>query len=80
MDRDKFSAILSLIVPQVVQLIVEKNGIDETAATQAFYNSKVYRALENVDTAVWHFSALTLYNMYKEEKETGSFVFPKEAA
>ena len=80
MDDNKFSSIISLIVPQVIQLIVENDDIDETYAIQEFYNSKVYKALENADTAVWHFSALTLYNMYKEEKETGSFVFPEEAA
>lgn len=30
------------------------------------------------DTKLWHFSPLTLFNMYDEEKKTGNFVIPEE--
>lgn len=80
MNKEQFSSILTLIVPQVVQLIVEKNKLDESSAIQYFYNSKVYEALEDMDTSVWHLSPLTLYNMLEEEKTTGNITFPEEAA
>lgn len=78
MDREKFCAIMGLLVPQVIRLISEQYAYDELTATNEFYASKVYGLLEKEETKVWHFSPLTLFHMYKEEKATGSFVFPEE--
>lgn len=33
---------------------------------------------EQEDTKLWHFSPLTFFNMFDEEKRTGSFTFPEE--
>lgn len=33
---------------------------------------------EEEDTKLWHLSALTLFHMFDEEKNTGSFSFPEE--
>ena len=30
------------------------------------------------ETKMWHFSPLTIFNIWKEEKETGKVVFPEE--
>lgn len=79
MEKNKFEAMLVLLVPQVIHLITENYSHDEVTASQEFYNSKVYALLEQEDTKLWHFSPLTLFNMYDEEKRTGSFVFPEEA-
>ena len=73
MADKKFEAILTLLVPQVVQLIHENYSMDEMAASKEFYESKVYALLEQEDTKLWHFSPLTLFNMYDEEKKTGNF-------
>lgn len=79
MEKNKFEAMLVLLVPQVIHLITENYPYDEVTASQEFYNSKVYSLLEQEDTKLWHFSPLTLFNMYDEEKRTGSVVFPEEA-
>ena len=79
MADKKFEAILTLIVPQIIQLICENNPVDELDASKEFYKSEVYSLLEQEDTKLWHFSPLTLFNMYDEEKKTGSFVLPEEA-
>ncbi len=79
MADKKFEAFLTLLVPQVVQLICENYTVDEIAAAKAFYGSKVYSLLEQEDTKLWHFSPLTLFNMYVEEKKTGDFEIPEEA-
>ena len=79
MADKKFEAILTLIVPQIIQLICENNPVDELDASKEFYKSEVYSLLEQEETKLWHFSPLTLFNMYDEEKKTGSFVLPEEA-
>ena len=78
MADKKFEAILALIIPQVVNLIVRKHQISETEAIKDFYSSQVFSVLEREETKVWHFSPLTLYNMYDEERKNGSFEFPEE--
>lgn len=78
MDQKTFEAILTLLVPQVIDLIVKNYGLDEISATKAFYESKLYSVMEEEDTKVWHFSLLTLFCLFDEEKRTGEITFPKE--
>ncbi len=78
MNNEKFSAIMGLIVPEVVRLITENYPYDEVTASRKFYRSQVYASLEQEETKLWHFSPLTLYNMFDEEQKNGSFIFPEE--
>ena len=79
MEKQKFEAMLILLVPQVVHLVTENYPFDEVTASKEFYDSQVYSFLEQEDTKLWHLSALTLFNMFDEEKKTGTFTFPEEA-
>ncbi len=79
MNQNKFKAMLILLIPQIINLIIEKYSYDEITASKTFYNSKVYSFLEQEKTKLWHLSALTLFNMFDEEKQTGAFTFPEEA-
>ena len=76
MEKKKFEAMLVLLVPQVIHLITENYSYDEVTASKEFYESRVYSLLEEEDTKLWHLSALTLFNMFDEEKRTGTFIFP----
>ncbi|MGL4943303.1 MAG: hypothetical protein ACRC46_08940 [Thermoguttaceae bacterium] len=78
MNSERFSAMLVLLVPAVVEVIVQKCGLDEIQATESFYNSKVYELLEDETTKLWHFSPLTLFLMFDEEQKTGQISFPEE--
>lgn len=78
MDQKTFEAILTLLVPQVIDLIVKNYGLDEISATKAFYESKLYSVLEEEDTKVWHFSPLTLFCLFDEEKRTGKSHFRRK--
>lgn len=78
MDEKKFEAMLTLIVPKTVNLITENYAYDEITAYKEFYASKVYSLLEQEETKIWHFSPLTLFNMFDEEKRTGDFTIPEE--
>ena len=77
MEKQKFEAMLILLVPQVVHLITENYPFDEVTASKEFYDSQVYSFLEQEDTKLWHLSALTLFNMFDEEKKTSTI--PEEA-
>ena len=79
MADKKFEAILTLLVPQVINLICENYPLDEMTASKEFYESKVYSLLEQEDTKLWHFSPLTLFNMFDEERTTGDLQMPEEA-
>ena len=69
-DR-KFEAIMTLLVPQVVQLICENDSVDEVTASRAFYESKVYALLEQEETKLWHFSPLTLFSYVRRGDKDG---------
>ena len=79
MGEEKFGAVMGVLVEQIVHLITANYAYDEMIASNEFYNSKVYALLEQEDTKLWHFSPLTLFNMFDEEKKTGSFELPEEA-
>jgi hypothetical protein len=79
MSEGKFSALLSVIVPPVVELIAERKGIAETAATESFYRSTVYARLSDETSKLWHYSAETLYTMYDDEVSGRAIEFPEEA-
>ena len=78
MADKKFEATLTLLVPQVINLICENYPLDEMAASREFYESKVYSLLEQEETKLWHFIPLTLFNMFYDEKATGDFRMPEE--
>jgi hypothetical protein len=75
----KFHALLSaVLIPQIVDLIVNKENVDDVTAVSTFYRSETYALLEREETKVWHYSPLTIYNIWKTEKETGQIELPEE--
>jgi hypothetical protein len=43
------------------------------------YSSKLFEQLAREETKLWHLSVPTLYQMQKEEQETGKITYPEEA-
>lgn len=77
--NEKFNSLLSIaIVPQVIDLIVKKENIEEIQAVNEFYKSKTYEFLADESSKVWHYSPLTIYHIWKSEKDTGELLFPEE--
>ena len=70
MNDKSFTAVLGVIVPEIVHRITENYSCDEVTATEKFYASKVYALLEQEETKMWH--------LYDEEQKTGNFSFPEE--
>ena len=79
MNEEMLSGILVMLVPQVIKEIVDNEKLSEDEATECFYNSKVYSVLEIEETKLWHLSSKALYELYKQEKQTGKIDFPEEA-
>ena len=79
MNEKRFSSQLLLIVPKVVELIVEKTNLDEVQATEALYASQLYSRLEDEQTKLWHLSPFALYDLFAEERKTGAITYPEEA-
>lgn len=75
---EKFNSILSIaLIPQVIDLIVSSEGLDEISAMNEFYQSKTYEILAKEDTKMWHYSAMTIHFIFKHERETGEIIFPE---
>jgi hypothetical protein len=51
-------------------------GQDEDAAIERLYSSALYSALEQESTKVWHYSVPMLYELLRQEEESGQLVFP----
>lgn len=77
MEQKKFEAMRMLIVPKIIDLVVQNHALDEVTASKKFYESKVYSLLEDEETKLWQLSPLTLFNMYDEEEKTGNITFPE---
>lgn len=78
MQDQKFDAIMTLLVPQILPFIMQNYAVDEIAASKMFYESDVYAILERENTKLWHLSPLSIYTMFDEEQKTGKFEFPEE--
>lgn len=79
MSENKFGAILTILVPQIIDEIIQNENISDFNAIDNFYRSMVYSVLEDEKTKLWHLSPKAIYELYKQEKETGTIDFPEEA-
>jgi hypothetical protein len=72
-------ATLQMLVPMVIQVIIEHKEITPVDAVKLFYLSELYRKLESESTKLWHLSPLALYELLEMELQTGKLIFPTEA-
>ena len=75
---DQYVFATNELIPQTVDLIVTNEGLNDISAMNEFYQSKTYEMLAKEETKMWHFSPMTVYSMWKHERETGEVVFPEE--
>lgn len=79
MNENKIIGLLELIVPQILKEIKKVKGNIDFDDIYKFYNSKLYSELSNESTKMWHYSPLTLYNMYSDEINKGKYEYPEES-
>jgi len=71
METNKFEIVLQVISTGLVERIINETGLAEDVAMEKLYSSKLYSMLEKEETKVWHYSVTKLYELFKEETETG---------
>ena len=79
MAEKRFGSILIILVPHVVELIMKEYSVDDEKAMEMLYDSKLYAALEDEQTKLWHLSAIALFDLFQEEQKTGMITYPEEA-
>lgn len=78
MSNNQLSSILAILMPKLIKEIMVKDKISESEVIDSLYGSKLYSALENEETKLWHLSEKALYELYKQEKTTGTIEYPRE--
>jgi hypothetical protein len=68
-----------MLIPMIIQTIIEKNKLTSIEAVKLFYTSVLYEKLEIESTKLWHLSPLALYELLEMELKTGKLIFPEEA-
>jgi hypothetical protein len=76
MDKNEFDLIVELKVQGIVSLILEDQQFEFVDAIQYLYESKLYEALLEEKTKIWHLSAEKLFDMLKTEKQTNELIYP----
>jgi len=79
MNELEYKATLQMLIPMIIQIIIEKRDISAVDAIKALYVSKIYEKLEIEKTKLWHLSPLALYELLEIELKTGEIIFPTEA-
>jgi len=78
MDRIEYKATLQMLIPMIIQVIMEKKNLTVVPSIKLFYLSKLYEKLEIEKTKLWHLSPLALFDILEIELTTGKLIFPTE--
>lgn len=76
MDKDRFSALMAVITPDIISKIMEKYEYDENKAMALFHKSELYEVLEREETKVWQYSSEMIVELFDREMN-GKLVFPE---
>ena len=77
METNNFDIVLQVISTGLVVKIITETGLNEDEAMEKLYSSVLYSMLENEETKVWHYSVTLLYELYKNELNTGKLTLPE---
>ena len=77
MNKEQFEALLPLIITALMKKIIERKKISQDEAFSQLYNSRLYNALDDEETKVWHYSTEMLFYLFEEEMATGNLEFPE---
>jgi hypothetical protein len=78
MGANQFAGLVKSIVLKIVEQYITRKGSSWKNAIESLYSSRLYAALEDEETALWHLSPLLLCDLLIEEIETGTIIFPEE--
>ena len=58
MNEEQFSAMLTMIVPPIINQITKNSNVDDDKAISHFYQSKLYQELSDEKSKLWHYRFL----------------------
>lgn len=76
MMNKEFELIVILKIQDLVALIMETNKVELVEALEYLYQSKLYTAMIDESTKLWHLSTEKLFEMLLIEKETFELIYP----
>ena len=76
MNKDKFSALMAMMTPDIISKIMNKFGFGEEKAMSLFHRSELYKALEKEETKVWEYSSEMIVELFNREMN-GKLEFPE---
>jgi hypothetical protein len=76
MTKNEFEIILQLKTKDLVSLLMELHGSTLGQALAFLYCSKLHHELQIETNKLWHLSTEKLFDMLKNEKETGILIYP----
>ena len=77
MEKNKFAAILPVLIGGLTNRIIEETNVSEDEAFETLYNSDLYAVLEIEETKVWTYSVPKLFDLYQAEITTGNLEIPE---
>ena len=77
MNKEKFEALLPLIIASLLNRILTQRKVSEDEAFSWLYNSNLYILLNDEQTKVWHYSVEKLFQLFEEEMTTGKIELPE---
>jgi len=75
-DKNKFAAILPVVVGGLVNKIIEETNVNDEEALEMLYSSELYAVLETEETKIWTYSVPKLIELYQNEMKTGKLELP----
>jgi len=77
MEKNKFAAILPILIGGLISKIIEETDTSEDKAFEKLYNTELYAEIENEATKVWTYSVPKLFDLYQDEIITGKLELPE---
>ena len=68
MENSLEKMMLPFKVQQLLDVIIERKGLDIEDAMQYLYSSELYKQLSSESSYLWQLSTLNLYDLLKKEK------------
>lgn len=69
--REEMTYILPFYDEKVMQMIIDKYGMEPLEAVRKFLFSKTYEMLSNPELEMWDFSPFGIFDMWEAEQVTG---------
>jgi hypothetical protein len=78
MTKIEYKATLQMLVPMVIQTIMNNKNLSVYDSINLLYSSMLYKKLEKESNKLWHLSPLALYELLELELQTGTIIFPTQ--